>query len=141
VQSALPLVGGGAWNIVSTSITKAMGVEGAAAYVERVVEEIAVGRTGQPEHIGNAVVLLAPDVTSSGTGRELPVDGGQAEAASPQLGPQGNGGDAELATREVVEDRGAWADAAPGGRADPGTDRAPHPPCDPSAAGDDFNRP
>ncbi|KGH46799.1 hypothetical protein IN07_10130 [Modestobacter caceresii] len=38
-----------------------------------------MSRIGQPEHIGNAVVLLALDATRSGTGRELSVDGGQGQ--------------------------------------------------------------
>jgi NAD(P)-dependent dehydrogenase (short-subunit alcohol dehydrogenase family) len=58
---------------------KDMGVEGAAAYVERVVEEIPVGRIGRPEDIGNAVVFLASDAASYINGTELTIDGGQTQ--------------------------------------------------------------
>jgi NAD(P)-dependent dehydrogenase (short-subunit alcohol dehydrogenase family) len=58
---------------------KDMGVEGAAAYVERVVEEIPVGRIGRPEDIGNAVVFLASDAASFINGTQLTVDGGQTQ--------------------------------------------------------------
>jgi NAD(P)-dependent dehydrogenase (short-subunit alcohol dehydrogenase family) len=53
---------------------KDMGVEGAAAYEERVVEEIPVGRIGRPEDIGNAGVFLASDAASYINGTELTVD-------------------------------------------------------------------
>jgi uncharacterized zinc-type alcohol dehydrogenase-like protein len=142
VQSALPLVGGGAWNIVNTFITKETGVEGAAAYLERVVEEIAVSRIGQPEHIGNAVVLLALDATRSGTGRELSVDGGQGQVNVGHNWVRRVTAETSSSVHGVrLKTAWPWADAAPGGRADPGTDSAPHLPCDRSAAGDDFNRP
>lgn len=58
---------------------KDMGVEGAAAYVKRVVEEIPAGRIGLPEDIGNAVVFLASDEASFVNGTELTVDGGQTQ--------------------------------------------------------------
>ncbi|MEU2005041.1 SDR family oxidoreductase [Rhodococcus sp. NPDC019627] len=58
---------------------KDMGVEAAAAYLERVVEEIPSGRVGLPEDIGNAVVYLASDEASFVNGAELTVDGGQVQ--------------------------------------------------------------
>jgi NAD(P)-dependent dehydrogenase (short-subunit alcohol dehydrogenase family) len=65
--------------IRTESYEKDMGVEGAAAYVERVVEEIPVGRIGQPEDIGNAVVFLASDAAGFINGTQLTVDGGQTQ--------------------------------------------------------------
>ncbi|KGH46815.1 MULTISPECIES: glucose 1-dehydrogenase [Modestobacter] len=65
--------------IETESYAKDMGVEGAAAYVERVVEEIPVGRIGRPEDIGNAVVFLASDAAGFINGTELTVDGGQTQ--------------------------------------------------------------
>ena len=61
------------------SYEKDMGVEGAAAYVARVVEEIPAGRVGTPEDIGNAVVFLASAEASFINGIELTVDGGQTQ--------------------------------------------------------------
>jgi NAD(P)-dependent dehydrogenase (short-subunit alcohol dehydrogenase family) len=58
---------------------KDMGVEGAATYVERVVEEIPAGRVGRPEDIGNVVVYLASDAGSFVNGIELTVDGGRTQ--------------------------------------------------------------
>jgi NAD(P)-dependent dehydrogenase (short-subunit alcohol dehydrogenase family) len=65
--------------IHTESYEKDMGVEGAAAYVKRVVEEIPVGRVGQPEDIGNAVVFLASDAAAFINGTQLTVDGGQTQ--------------------------------------------------------------
>jgi len=65
--------------VYTESYEKDMGVEGAAAYVKRVVEEIPAGRVGQPEDIGNAVVFLASDEASFINGIELTVDGGQTQ--------------------------------------------------------------
>ena len=65
--------------IVTESYEKDMGVEGAKAYVERVVEEIPAGRVGQPADIGNTVVFLASDQASYINGIELTVDGGQTQ--------------------------------------------------------------
>jgi NAD(P)-dependent dehydrogenase (short-subunit alcohol dehydrogenase family) len=65
--------------IVTESYEKDMGVEGAKAYVDRVVEEIPAGRVGQPVDIGNAVVFLASDQASYINGIELTVDGGQTQ--------------------------------------------------------------
>ena len=65
--------------IHTESYEKDMGVEGAAAYVKRVVEEIPAGRVGLPEDIGNAVVFLASDEASFVNGIELTVDGGQTQ--------------------------------------------------------------
>jgi NAD(P)-dependent dehydrogenase (short-subunit alcohol dehydrogenase family) len=65
--------------IHTESYEKDMGVDGAAAYVKRVVEEIPAGRVGQPEDIGNAVVFLASDRASFINGTELTVDGGQTQ--------------------------------------------------------------
>lgn len=65
--------------IHTESYEKDMGVEGAAAYVERVVGEIPAGRVGVPEDIGNAVVFLASDEASFVNGIELTVDGGQTQ--------------------------------------------------------------
>jgi NAD(P)-dependent dehydrogenase (short-subunit alcohol dehydrogenase family) len=58
---------------------KDMGIEGAAAYVQRVVEEIPAGRVGRPEDIGDAVVFLASDRAGFINGIELTVDGGQTQ--------------------------------------------------------------
>lgn len=65
--------------IVTESYEKDMGVDGARAYVERVVEEIPAGRVGEPVDIGNAVVFLASDQASFINGIELTVDGGQTQ--------------------------------------------------------------
>jgi NAD(P)-dependent dehydrogenase (short-subunit alcohol dehydrogenase family) len=65
--------------IHTESYEKDMGVEGAAAYVKRVVEEIPVGRVGQPEDVGNAVVFLASDAAAFINGTQLTVDGGQTQ--------------------------------------------------------------
>ncbi|MAP64404.1 MAG: oxidoreductase [Microbacterium sp.] len=65
--------------IHTESYEKDMGVDGAAVYVKRVVEEIPVGRVGVPEDIGNAVVFLASDAASFVNGIELTVDGGQTQ--------------------------------------------------------------
>jgi NAD(P)-dependent dehydrogenase (short-subunit alcohol dehydrogenase family) len=65
--------------IHTESYEKDMGVEGAAGYVKRVVEEIPGGRVGQPEDIGNAVVFLASDAAAFINGAQLTVDGGQTQ--------------------------------------------------------------
>jgi NAD(P)-dependent dehydrogenase (short-subunit alcohol dehydrogenase family) len=65
--------------IHTESYEKDMGVDGAAEYVKRVVEEIPAGRVGVPEDIGNAVVFLASDAASFINGTELTVDGGQTQ--------------------------------------------------------------
>jgi NAD(P)-dependent dehydrogenase (short-subunit alcohol dehydrogenase family) len=65
--------------VETESYAKDMGVEGAEAYVKRVVEEIPVGRIGRPEDIGNAVVFLASAAASFINGTELTVDGGQTQ--------------------------------------------------------------
>lgn len=65
--------------IHTESYEKDMGVDGAAAYVERVTEEIPAGRVGSPEDIGNAVVFLSSDRASFINGIELTVDGGQTQ--------------------------------------------------------------
>ena len=46
-------------------------------YTNRVSSEIPVGKVGNSEEIGNAVVFLASDARSFITGVELTVDGGQ----------------------------------------------------------------
>jgi NAD(P)-dependent dehydrogenase (short-subunit alcohol dehydrogenase family) len=65
--------------VPTESYEKDMGADGAAAYVQRVLEEIPVGRVGRPEDIGNAVVFLASDAASFINGIELTVDGGQTQ--------------------------------------------------------------
>lgn len=65
--------------IQTEAYEKDMGVEGAAAYVARVVEEIPAGRVGVPADIGNAVVFLASDEASFVNGIELTIDGGQTQ--------------------------------------------------------------
>jgi len=65
--------------IQTEAYEKDMGVEGAADYVNRVVEEIPAGRVGVPADIGNAVVFLASDDASFINGIELTVDGGQTQ--------------------------------------------------------------
>ena len=65
--------------IQTEAYEKDMGVEGAAEYVTRVVEEIPAGRVGAPADIGNAVVFLASDDASFINGIELTVDGGQTQ--------------------------------------------------------------
>lgn len=65
--------------VYTEAYEKDMGVEGAASFVERVVSEIPVGRIGQPEDIGNAVVFLASADASFVNGIELVVDGGQTQ--------------------------------------------------------------
>jgi NAD(P)-dependent dehydrogenase (short-subunit alcohol dehydrogenase family) len=65
--------------IQTEAYEKDMGVEGAADYVKRVVEEIPAGRVGMPADIGNAVVFLASDDASFINGIELTVDGGQTQ--------------------------------------------------------------
>ena len=65
--------------IQTEAYEKDMGVEGAAAYVKRVIEEIPAGRVGVPADIGNAVVFLASDDASFINGIELTVDGGQTQ--------------------------------------------------------------
>jgi NAD(P)-dependent dehydrogenase (short-subunit alcohol dehydrogenase family) len=65
--------------IQTEAYEKDMGVEGAAEYVKRVVEEIPAGRVGLPTDIGNAVVFLASDDASFVNGIELTVDGGQTQ--------------------------------------------------------------
>lgn len=65
--------------IVTESYEKDLGVKGAKAFVDRVVEEIPAGRVGQPADIGNAVVFLASDQASYINGIELTVDGGQTQ--------------------------------------------------------------
>ncbi|HJR88858.1 MAG TPA: SDR family oxidoreductase [Aeromicrobium sp.] len=65
--------------ILTEVFEKDMGREAAAAYVERVVEEIPAGRIGLPDDIGNAVVFLASDEASFVNGAEITVDGGQTQ--------------------------------------------------------------
>jgi NAD(P)-dependent dehydrogenase (short-subunit alcohol dehydrogenase family) len=65
--------------IETEAYAKDMGVDGARAYVERVVEEIPAGRIGQPEDIGHAVAFLVSDRASFVNGIELTVDGGQTQ--------------------------------------------------------------
>ena len=43
---------------------------------QRIAANIPLGRMGQPEDIGNAVVFLASDAASFITGATLPVSGG-----------------------------------------------------------------
>lgn len=65
--------------IETEAYAKDMGIDGARAYVERVIEEIPAGRVGQPSDIGNAVAFLASDRASFINGIELTVDGGQTQ--------------------------------------------------------------
>ncbi|MEV7761991.1 SDR family oxidoreductase [Curtobacterium flaccumfaciens] len=65
--------------VETEAFAKDMGVDGAAAYVERVVEEIPVGRVGRPEDIANAVLFLASEEAGYVNGTELTVDGGQTQ--------------------------------------------------------------
>ena len=54
-----------------------MTAEQVKEYTNRVSSEIPVGKVGNSEEIGNAVVFLASDARSFITGVELTVDGGQ----------------------------------------------------------------
>ena len=54
-----------------------MTAEQVKEYTNRVSSEIPVGKVGNSEEIGNAVVFLASDASSFITGVELTVDGGQ----------------------------------------------------------------
>ena len=54
-----------------------MPAEQVKEYTNRVSSEIPVGKVGNSEEIGNAVVFLASDASSFITGVELTVDGGQ----------------------------------------------------------------
>ncbi|XVV10158.1 SDR family oxidoreductase [Actinoplanes sp. CA-131856] len=65
--------------IQTEAYEKDMGIAGAAAYVQRVIEEIPAGRVGVPEDIGNAVVFLASRQASFINGIELTVAGGQTQ--------------------------------------------------------------
>jgi len=49
------------------------------AYVERVGQQVPMGRMGQPEEIAAAVLFLASDASSYMLGAEIVVDGGRAE--------------------------------------------------------------
>lgn len=72
-------------NIETDILVKMMGADEAAAYVERVAQEIPSGRIGQPDDIGNAVVFLASDESSFINGTELTVDGGQTQVYAGNL--------------------------------------------------------
>ncbi|MBE1292504.1 MAG: SDR family oxidoreductase [Rhodobacteraceae bacterium] len=49
------------------------------AYVERIGQQVPVGRMGKPEDIASAVVFLASDASSYMLGTEMVIDGGRAE--------------------------------------------------------------
>ncbi|WP_298922551.1 SDR family oxidoreductase [uncultured Roseobacter sp.] len=49
------------------------------AYVERIGQQVPVGRMGKPEDIASAVLFLASDASSYMLGTEMVIDGGRAE--------------------------------------------------------------
>lgn len=49
------------------------------AYVERIGQQVPVGRMGKPEDIASAVLFLASDASSYMLGTEMIIDGGRAE--------------------------------------------------------------
>ena len=49
------------------------------AYVERIGQQVPVGRMGKPEDIASAILFLASDASSYMLGTEMVIDGGRAE--------------------------------------------------------------
>lgn len=49
----------------------------AASYIQRALQDIALGRVGQPDNVANAALFLASDDSSFITGQVIVVDGGR----------------------------------------------------------------